>query len=134
MSIFVIIGIFGVLYGLAFLLSRNPEWRATRILFSFRGPFPEHGETFVHYLLRWARFSALISTGFALCLTFVVFVDLPNYVAPYYLEQGALFVCGLGFLLAAVGGIGVLFRALWHVLFPRTYVFDGASQFFTAAA
>ena len=134
MSAFIIISILGALYGFAYLLSLNPDWRVTQILFSFRGPLPTGGETFAHYMLRWARYSGLIALVFAVIFALVGFVDVPNYVAPYYLEQGAIFICGFGFLLSAVSCIGVLLRAMWHALSPRKYVFDQASQFFRDAA
>lgn len=133
MSIVVIVGIFVVLYGFSYVLGRNPDWRAARILFSYRGPLPKHGETFVHFTLRRVGFSAVIAIGFGVILAFLEFIDIPGYVSPYYLEQGTLLFCGFGLLLSTLIAAGLLLKALWHVLFVRKYEFDGASGLFIDA-
>lgn len=100
-------------------------------MFSFRGPFPTDGETYVHFLLRWLRFTSIIALILASILVFVSYVDIPNYRAPYYLESGSMFVTGLGLMLAGAGVIGLLVKVGWNKLFRPTYVFDEQSMSFT---
>lgn len=134
MSILTIIAVFGVLFGAAYVLSRHPEWKLTQVLYSFRGPFPIDGETYVHFLLRWLRFTAIVAGLLAAILTFIGFVDIPNYRAPYYLEMGTMFVTSLGLMLTVAALIGLAAKAGWNKLFRPTFVFDEQSMSFRISA
>ena len=134
MSSLTIIGIFAVLFGAAYVLRQHPEWRITQVLFSFRGPFPTDGESYIHFLLRWVRFTAVIAAILATILTFILYVDIPNYRAPYYLEMGSMFVVSLGLMLAVAGLVGLIFKVGWNKLFRPTFVFDEEQMSFKRAA
>lgn len=133
MSSLVIIGIFLGGGALISVLFHNPEWQITQFLFSFRGPFPKQRETFVHFQLRRAGYSASITGVLAIAYLLTAYIDIPNFRAPYYLESGILFVTAIGTIMAAVATMGYAIRAAWHRLFIRTYIFDETSNFFVDA-
>ena len=76
----------------------------------------------------------IIAAILATILTFILYVDIPNYRAPYYLEMGSMFVVSLGLMLAVAGLVGLIFKVGWNKLFRPTFVFDEEQMSFRRVA
>ena len=76
----------------------------------------------------------IIAAILATILTFILYVDIPNYRAPYYLEMGSMFVVSLGLMLAVAGLVGLIFKVGWNKLFRPAFVFDEEQMSFKRAA
>ena len=133
MSSLAIIGVFVGIGLVISLLLHNPEWQATRVLFSFRGPFPNHGETYIHFQLRRARYAAIVGLVLGGVLFLVGFSDIPSSQVASYVQIGVLFAFGIGALMAVVAFIGYVLLAIWHKLFVQSYIFDSETSFFVDA-
>ena len=133
MSSLAIIGVFlgfGLL--IAILLS-NPQWRATQLLFAFRGPYPSQGESYVHFQLRRAGYSATVFLVLGLLAALTVYIDRPDSQVGIYIHGGILLLLSIGTLMAAVALLGYLLIAAWHRLFVKKHFFNEETCFFEDA-
>lgn len=130
MSFLVILGVFAALYGLWFVLARNPEWPVSKFALRWRGPVPIKGETYVHFLFRWALFSANFSFSFAMIFMIGLLLDIPSEGAPLWVSGVFAMALPLGFAASVVACISFVLRALWNLLFKESKVFEASQDDF----
>ena len=133
MSSLAIIGVFLGFGVLIAILLGNPQWRATQLLFEFRGPYPSHGESYVHFQMRRARYSATVFLALSLLAGLAAYIDRPDSQIGIYIQGGVLLILSIGTLMAAVAMLGYLLIGAWHRLFVKKHLFNKETCFFEDA-
>jgi len=125
---------FVLLLGAVYLLHRNPHWKISQLAYSWHGPAPAEGETYVHYLLRWAGYAGLHALAFLAAISLSLALGYDRNNAPMWLSAIVNFALPFGVMMAVAGALGCLVKAGWLTVFGRKRVFQESTGDFTDAA
>ncbi len=124
-----------VVAGSLFILRRNSRRKLSQIAFSWHGPFPRHGESYAHFMLRWATYSGKFVAAFGLVLLVFTLSGLANVLADSsYISALFTFAIPLGSGMALLAAVGFLIKAPWfHFVGPSRLFNEGSKDFEIAA-
>jgi hypothetical protein len=101
-----------LVFGILWLLRRNPESIASHIAFSWIGPLPNDGESWVKFQLRWASYSFnwLVQFSVVLSVFFIAVAYFPAIQEELWFKV-PVFALPLGAAMALLATIGFLVKA-----------------------